>query len=209
MPRFSKEEIKRYYEILGISNLDGLIMNDKINLSYIGDLYNLNNLDKKTSYTIEELSNVYSLLISITKDDFWYETKRRKDNALISSFEVINDLTKFEINSGDYETDIERRNNLYTTIIKGLCEVGDIIDFRLYQKNVSHNSVIEKLNNFDENVEDDLKKLYYLVALSKLNEKQNIDEIFDSLDKVDLRKLSNKAKNIKNEKTKILEFKKK
>jgi len=209
MPKFSKEDITRYYEILGISNLDDLIIKDKMNLNYIGDLYNLNNLDKKTSYTTEELSNVYSLLLSVINDDFWYDNKKRKDNALVSSFEIINDLTKFDINSDDNESFVERRNNLYTTIIKGICEVGDIIDFRLYQKNVSFNSVVNKINNCDEEELSDLKKLYYLVALSKYNENENIDDIYDSLNKISIKKLENKFKNLDKEKNKILELKRK
>lgn len=208
MPKFNKDDMLRYYEILGISNLDGLIFRDKINLNYIGDLYDLNNLNRKTSYTTEELSNVYSLLLNITSDDFWYESKKRKENALISSFEVISDLTKFNIDSIASETYVERRNNLYITVIKGLCEVGDIIDFRLYQKNASYKNVMEKIENFDDEIESDLKKIYYLIALSKLNENENIDDIYDSLNKISLSKIDNKIKNCSKEKSKILEFKK-
>ena len=205
MPRFTKEDMLRYYEILGISSLDKLIIRDSINLNYIGDLYGLNNLEKRSSYTTHELSNVYSLLLNVTCDDFWYEGKKRKENALVSSFEVISDLTKFSINDDDLESRIEKRNNLYITVIKGLCEVGDIIDFRLYEKNVSFKNVLSKADILEEDFVD-LKKLYYLIALSKYNENENIDDIFDSLNKVLLKKLKYKVNNLDKEKTKILEF---
>ena len=189
MPKFNKEEIIKYYEILGVSNLDNLIVRDQINLNYIGDLYIKNNFSKKLSYTAEELSNVYSLLIQMIRDVFWYETKQRRENALNSSFEVINDLTQLKIETGNPETDIERRNNLYTTVIKGLCEVGDIISFRLYQNNSSFDSICKKMKNWDENEPEDLQKLYYIMALSKSDKNENNIEIFDSLNKVSLQKL--------------------
>ena len=202
MPKFTKDEIRKYYEVLGLNPDDeGFVMKDSINLLYIGDLYELNEFDRKLSYTSKELSDNYTLFLQMIKDGFWYNTKKRRDNAFNSAFEIIDDLSKFDIEVKDNEElTIDRRNNLMSTIIKGLCEVGDIIDFRLYQKNASFKSIYNKITNIEtqentknklgfdeeENTPEDLKKLYYLIAYSKFKDDGSDFEMFDGIGKVSL-----------------------
>ena len=149
MPKYSKNDITTYYEILGIDpKEEGLVIADSINLNEIGDLYYLNEFDKKLSYTSEELSKVYSLLYMMIKDGFWYNTKKRRDNALVSTIEIINDLTNFDIEDiNDEELTNDRKNNLKAAIIKGLCSCEDIINLRFYQKNATFNSVYSKIKD--------------------------------------------------------------
>lgn len=205
MPKFTKDEIKKYYEVLGLNpDNEGLIMRDSINLIFIGELYELNDFERKLSYTHKELSDSYTLFLQMIKDGFWYSTKKRRDNAFNSAFEIIDDLTKFDIEAKDNEElTIDRRNNLMSTIINGLCEVGDIIDFRLYQKNASFKSIYNKISNIEtqentknklgfddeENTPEDLKKLYYLIAYSKFKDDGSDFEMFDGVGKVSLVKL--------------------
>ena len=199
MPKYNKDEITKYYEILGIDTKGkNLIKKDSINLNNISDLYYLNGFNKKLPYTFEELSNSYALLIEMIKNGFWYDSKKRREAALCNAYEIIDDLSCV-MNDVKSEEDIDKIVNLKTTIINGLCSVGDIIAFRLFQKNASFNLIsskihemeIEELNNIkmclgEDNYPDDLKKLYYLMAYSKFNNDGNNLEIFDGLGKVSL-----------------------
>ena len=149
MPKFSKEEIVKYYEILGLEKSEkNLILRDSINLNCISDLYYLNDLDKRLPYSFEELSNSYSLLIGMIRDGFWYDSKKRRENALNDAYEIIDELSSF-INDSSDEEDIDRKVNLKTTIINGLCSVGDIITFRLFQKNASFNLIYSKIQEIE------------------------------------------------------------
>lgn len=210
MPKFGKEDITKYYEVLGLDpNEEGLVMRDSINLLYIGDLYELNGFDKKLSYTAKELSDNYTVLVQILKDGFWYSTKKRRDNAQTSAFEIIDDLTKFNVEAKDNEElTIDRKNNLKSTIIKGLIEAGDIIELRLYQKNTAFKSILNKillieneefvkgrLGIYDEEqTPKDLMKLYYLIAYSKLQDDGSDFEMFDGVGDVSLVNLKSMVK---------------
>lgn len=209
MPKFNRDDIVKYYEVLGLNPEEqGLIMKDSVNLSYIGDLYELNEFDSKLSYTSKELSDVYSLLLALIKDGFWYDNKKRRENAFKSSFEVIDDLTKFDIEvKYNKEMTIDRMNNLKSTIIKGLCSAGDIIAFRLYQKNTSFKSIYKKIKdieneetceeklNYDiEKTPIDLMTLYYLIAYSKLKNDGSDFEMFDGTGNLTLSRIRNLVK---------------
>ena len=200
MPKFNKDDILKYYDILEVNKDEGLIIRDSINLNLISDLYELNGFNNTLSYTSEELSNVYSLLFQILKDGFWYSTKKRREEALNASFEIINELMNLDYkDEDDEELTIDRRNNLKATIIKGLCSAGDLITFRFYQNNSSFNTIYNKIKEIEkeqkandfmgvdyDKVPDDLMKLYYLIALSKLKNNKNDYEMFDGTGQVSM-----------------------
>ena len=75
MPKFTKEEVLQYYDVLGLDREDeGLIVpEDTIDLEFITDLYDLNEFDRKKSYTYKGLSESYGILSYMINDDFWYE----------------------------------------------------------------------------------------------------------------------------------------
>ena len=210
MPKFDRKEIEQYYSILGLNpKEEGLIMRDSINLFFIGDLYELNGFNRKLSYTSKELSDSYNLLNQMIKDGFWYETKKRREKAFQSALDIIDDLTKFDIeDKNNEELTTDRMNSLKTTIINGLCSVGDIITFRMYQKNSSFSSVVKKITDIEneedckeklnmdeeEKTPDDLKKLYYLIAYSKFKNDGSDFEMFDGTGKITLPRIRNLVK---------------
>ncbi len=204
MPKYKKEDIEKYYEMLGLDpNEEGLIKRDSINLLYIGDLYELNEFDKKLSYTSKDLSDSYSLLVQMIRDGFWYDTKKRREQAFEAALDVIDDLTKFDIEAIDNpELTTDRMNSLKTTIINGLCSVGDLTKFRMYQKNSSFASLYlkicdieneeeckEKLCIEEDKTPKDLKKLYYLMAYSKFVKDGSDFEMFDGTGKITLQRI--------------------
>lgn len=156
MTKYTRDEIAKYYEILGLNpNEEGLVIDDSLRLTSIGDLYELNEFDRKLPYTSKDLSDAYSLLINMIKDGFWYNTKKRQENAYNAAHEIIDELTCFDVrNPHDSdeksvtlgpEITKEKETSLKTTIIRGLCEAGDLIEFRLYQKNVTATEVHDKI----------------------------------------------------------------
>ena len=204
MPKFNRNDIEQYYKVLGLNpNEEGLIVKDSINLLEIGELYELNEFDKKLPYTSEELSKVYSLLVMTIKNDFLYASSKRRENAFRSALEIIDDLTKFEIDAKDNEElTVDRMNNLKSTIIKGLCCAGDVIDFRLRQKNATVNSLNKKITdieneekskeslNYDiEKTPDELMKLYYIILYSKFKNNGSDFEMFDGIGNITLSRI--------------------
>lgn len=200
MSKFTREDILRYYSILGLEDQEGLICPETIKLDYITDLFELNEFDRKLSYTAKDLSDSYGLLHTIINDGFWYTSKKRRSEAFNASMEIIDELTDFDVEDEDNEEmTIDRKNNLKATIIKGLCSVGDIITFNLYQKNASFNSMYtrivdkekedldkEKLGiHYDQDPEA-LKILNYLIVYSKFKSDGSDFEMFDGVGKVSL-----------------------
>lgn len=201
MPKFTKEEVLRYYDVLGLDREDeGLIVPENtINLEYISDLYDINEFERKLSYTYRDVSEAYGILSYMINDEFWYEGEERKEKAITSALEIIDDLTVLDIEDVDEDVTIDRMNNLKATILNGLCSVGDIIDFRLYVQNASFDSIYERVTAMDkedkeneflghdeEKYPESLKTLYYLIAYLKFNNTGSDCQIFDSVGHVSL-----------------------
>ena len=210
MAKFSREDIEQYYKILGLDpNEEGLIYRDTINLQEIGDLYKLNDFEKKLPYTAEDLSKAYSLLVNMTRENFWYASRKRQQLAFQSALDVLDDLTKFELEVEDNpDMTMARMHNLKTAIIRGLCCSGDIITFRMYQKNSSFDTIYTFITNLEneeqckekleideeEKTPDELKKLYYLILYSKFQNFGRDYELFDGLGNLTLPKVRNLVK---------------
>ena len=205
MPKFTKEEVLQYYDVLGLDREDeGLIVpEDTIDLEFITDLYDLNEFDRKISYTYKGLSEAYGILSFMINDDFWYDGKERRNLALSSVIDMIEELSDLDIEDKDNEDmTIDRKNNLKATIINGLCSAGDLVDFRLYEQNASFASIYDKVTSMEKEEkanmvlghdEDDypeaLKILYYLIAYHKFKKTGSDAQIFDGTAKVSLSNL--------------------
>ena len=191
MTRFKREDIEQYYKVLGLDpNEEGLIYRDTINLPEIGELYRLNDFKSKLPYTAEELSKSYSLLVNMIHDDFWYNTQKRKDSAFQAAMDILDDLTKFNIEvEGNPEMTTARMHHLKTVILNGLCCAGDLVKFRMYQKNSSFDTIFKFVNALEneeklsidkeENTPKALKKLYYLILYSRFKDFGRDYELFD------------------------------
>ena len=195
MKKFKREDIEQYYKMLGLDpNEEGLISTNTIKLREIGELYRLNDFERKLPYTAEELSKTYSLLVNMIREDFWYDTQKRKEKAFQAALDIVDDLTKFDIEVKDNpEMTTARMHNLKIAILRGLCCAGDLVKFRMYQKNSSFDTIFKFVNaleneeNFreklsmdeEEKTPDDLKRLYYIILYSKFKNFGRDYELFD------------------------------
>lgn len=189
MLKYSKDDIKLYFDLLGYDIGEDIESYKKgIKLDSLDELfrkYRLNNILPKSS---RDLSDSLSVFFAILNDDFWFESEESKNFALKSALEVIRDLSSFEVcNSNNPLKQYERTSNLLTAIISGLCEVSDISRFRLYQRNSGL-----KLNYCGVSIEDrtdNLVRLYLLNAYSKFMDVGCDYLMFDQDDKVSSEKL--------------------
>ena len=203
MPRFTRKEIEKYYELIGVDpKQEGLIIKDIINLPFIGELFEMNEFDRKLPYSAKELSDSYSVLLSMIKDGFWYSSKKRREEAYNAAHAIIDDLNIFRIANysveDDYEHYTDKRNNLKIAIINGLCQVGDLVNFRLYQQNYTfceiYNKIVGIVNeerkrekeglDDEEKTSKELMTLYYLIALSKFYRTDDESKIFDGTGRI-------------------------
>lgn len=214
MPMFKKNDILKYYEVLGVQDREGLICPDMIDLEYITDLFDLNHfgdggnwldnpdtfVDPSVADSLKEVSEAYGLLYSIVNEGFWYETKDRQQRAMDGALGILDDLSKIDVTiSGDDEKTAIRKNNLKEAILSGICCAGDIITCRFFEQNADFNSIYLKISDieaeethcakkgfeYDETPEP-LMRLYYLMAYSKFADNGSNFELFDSNDKLTL-----------------------
>ena len=195
MSIFNKLEVEEYFNVIG---LDDKKIKDKyekrISLDYISELYRKINGKNILPGSSKKVSDVYAVLLSIIKDDFWYETKEDQQRALESAIEIIGDLSCFQVTKDfNPQDNFERTSNLIATIISGLCACEDITKFRLYQRNASFKSLYYSKKDYGEMTED-LRKLYLLMAYSKFEDVNRDHEMFDENNQLSFEKLSNLIK---------------
>lgn len=194
MLKYSKDDIKLYFDLLGYDIGDEIEKYSKgIKLDSLGSLYIKYKLDKVLPKSSKDLSDSLSVLFAILNDDFWFDSRESRNFALKSSLEVIKDLSSFQVCSNEpttnqeYTTYYERTNNLLSTIIAGLCEVEDINHFRMFQKNSGFKLNYGGIDPDDRT--DNLIKLYLLTAYSKFEDVGRDYLMFDNDNKVSAERL--------------------
>ena len=86
-----------------------------------------------------------------------------------------------------------RTNDLLRTILTGLCSVGYLNSFKIFVDNVGIESLIDKMNDKEET--DDVRKLYGLLILSRIENVDKEYEMFNMFDAIDLKLLLKVIKN--------------
>ena len=220
MPVYSKDDILRYYEALGVIDREGLFYPKEgktVKLDSLSELFDINELgecgdwledpdtyiDSQVVGSMRNLSDAYSMLHFCIFNGFMYESKAHKQKAFDAAMAVYDDLKDINVEvKGDDVKSALRRNNLRTTILRGLCCAGDLVRFRLQQDNNNFETIYSKItdiekedahcekNNFGcDKTPDALMKLYYLAAYAKFAENGSGFEMFDFGDNVSLGKL--------------------
>ena len=141
MNKYSREDLETYYNVIGYD-----VSKDKIKdvrLDAISSIFFNKKLGEKNKELSYELSSMYGVLFSIIKDGFFYESKESQEIAFSTAFEIINDLSSFEVTYPfDASKNFKRANDLLKTIIAGLTELEDICRFGLIYKNSSFESLL-------------------------------------------------------------------
>lgn len=194
MLKYSKDDIKLYFDLLGYDIGDEIEKYNKgIKLDSLGSLYIKYKLDNVLPKSSKDLSDSLSVFFAILNDSFWFDSKESRRFALKSSLEVIKDLSSFQVCSEEpatnqeYTTYYERTNNLLSTIIAGLCEVEDINHFRMFQKNSGFKLNYGGVDPDDRT--DNFTKLYLLTAYSKFEDVGRDYLMFDKDNKVSAERL--------------------
>lgn len=200
MLKYSKDDIKLYFDLLGYDIGSEIDKYSKgVKLDSLGSLYNKYKLDKVLPKSSKDLSDSLSVFFAILNDDFWFDSEESRQFTLKSALEVVKDLSSFQVCASEpatdeeYRTYFERTSSLLATIIAGLCEVEDINKFRMFQKNSGY-----KLNyggiDPDERT-DNLVKIYLLTAYSKFEDVGCDYLMFDKDNKVSAERLKRLIKN--------------
>ena len=147
-------------------------------------------LDEKLPKSSKRLSDEYGVIMSIIRDDFFYDTVEEQQMAMDNCIEIISDLSSLQVTEPfDPDKNFERTNNLLRVIIAGLSEVGDLNQFGLYYKNTSFSKLYYGKKNYDE-MPEDLKILHLLMAYKKFEDYGRDHLIFDENDEVSFKRLA-------------------
>lgn len=193
MSKITESEYKQYLNIIGLDERDTDYSLEKDDLYY--DLYYLTGANKLLPSSSNDVSVSYEMFLGNLSDPFFYETKLERQEAQKNAFELLNRATNIKVSENDEDplATFSRTNALLKTVLNGLCSVGYISPFKLFVDNASIDSLIDKMNDKEES--DDVRKLYGLLILSRLDNIDNEYEMFNMFDEIDLKLLSNVVKN--------------
>ena len=167
MPKYSRNDVLKYYEVLGVSEREGLFVPEEgktVKLESLSELFDINNLgdcgnwldnpdacmDPQVISSMKDLSDAYSTLHFCVFDGFMYESKSQKEKAFEAAMAVYDDLKDINVEVENDETkSTVRRNDLRATILRGLCCAGDLNTFRMYQQNCCFNTVYFKVSDIE------------------------------------------------------------
>jgi hypothetical protein len=183
MAKYEKKDIIQYLNILGV-DVDEEQIKDRYKLYSICELFFKKKFDKTLPKSSRELSDQYGVLYSIIKDDFFYESEEYQQMAMDNCIGIISDLSSLQVTEPfDAEKNYERTNNLLRVIIAGLTEVEDLNRFGLFYKNADFHKLYYGKKNYNE-MPEDLKILYLLMAYKKFEDCGRDHLIFDENDKI-------------------------
>ncbi len=194
--RYSKEEIIEYLNVIGYDLEDLKKTKVKgcksLKLEYLSDLYNLIGADKELPPSSELISMKYEILMEQINDDFIY-TEEESKRLMKDSLEILKNVSSLQVcdDENDALTIFERTNSILNTALDGLINCENIYKLNMTFNNCSPQVLTEK-GKLEEN--EQLKKLYGLVALSKFNHVESDSDIFNIFDSIDEKKLYEKLK---------------
>ena len=200
---FDKSIAEQYFNIIGLdeSELSEKIRSTKrFRLVSLSDLYeSANAKDYLMTSSSKDVGNMYELLVSQLDNDLLYETQEEKDIALSSIYYLLSNISSIDVSSEyDSFTIFERTNSLLYAIMSGLLCSSNVLKLRMLYDNASPLLLINMAKK-DREESNQVKLLYKLMALFKMNystidykifnDSEEIDE--DSLDSVLNELLSN------------------
>lgn len=193
MSKITEKEYKQYLNIIGLDERDTDYSVEKDDLYY--DLYCLTGADKLLPESSRVISSTYEMFLSHLSDPFFYETKTERLEAQKTAFELLNRAANIKVSKEDEDPLIafHRTNDLLRTILTGLCSVGYLNSFKIFVDNVGIESLIDKMNDKEET--DDVRKLYGLLILSRIENVDKEYEMFNMFDAIDLKLLLKVIKN--------------
>ncbi len=153
MAKYTKEDIIQYFNILGVD-----IDEEKVKDCYlysICELFFKNKLDETLPKSSRKLSDEFGVVLSIIRDDFFYESIEEQQMAMDTCLKILSDLSTLQVTEPfDPDKNYERTNNLLRVILAGLSEVEDINQFGVFYNNEDFHKLYYGKKNDHEMVED-------------------------------------------------------
>ncbi len=193
---YSKDEIKQYLNIIGYDEEDLKKVRIKacksLKLEFLHDLYSIIEAEKILPPSSKKLSINYELLMSKINDDFVYPEEEEREKLYNASLEIIKNASLLQVSNDDKDTYtiFERTNNVLNITLQGLIFSDNIIKLNLVLKNLPPKLLLER-GREEEN--ENIRKLYGLIALSKFDNVESDDDIFNMFDTIDEEKLYDKV----------------
>ncbi len=200
--RYSKEEILQYLNVVGydVEDLkDTKIKGCKsLRLEFLHDLYNIIDAEKSLPLSSNKLSIKYEILMNQLNDDFVYPDREERERLIDDTFEILKEVSLLQVCSDDKDayTIFERTNDILSTAVDGLLRCENITALNMIFNNSSPAMLIEKGRKKED---EQLRKLYALVALSKFDNVESDEDIFNMFDFVDEKKLYEKVSSLSKE----------
>lgn len=188
---FSEEEVLQYLNLIGLdeSEFNNKIKNSNgMRLDNLSSLYDIAEANKfLPTSTSKDLGRLYEVLISILNNDLIYDTEQAKNEAMNDALYILKNVSKIQVsNDNDSFTIFERTNSLLKDILSGIICSDNIQQLKLLYFNASPRKLLGL--SFNEDVSDNEKKLYQLMALSKVDYSEGIN-IFNDNDEIDYNRL--------------------
>ena len=202
---FDKETVFQYLNLIGLdeSEFNGVIKNSNgMKIDYISSLYDIAEANRYLpTSTSKVLGCLYEVLIATLDDEEIYQTKEEKIKAKDDIYYILRNVSSIQVSDNDDSfTIFERTNNLLKDILSGIICCDNIGKLRMLYDNASPKSLLRF--SLDEDLTDQEKKLYKLMALSKIDSSHDYN-IFNDNYEIDYNRLHALSYMVFNEETNI------